>query len=312
MIVFLTVVWLGILALLVGIKILPNKPATWMSTVVVFVALNVFLIIPLQWSAPAGSATVVVNTVPIVPNVGGQVTEILAERNVPLKQGDVLFRIDPTPYQARLDALDAQLELAKLRVQQYETLRDSPAGRRFDLEEAVATMRQLEAQRAGAAYDLDQTTVVAPADGFITTVALRPGQRVAAAPVAAVMTFIETEGVHVAAQIAQNAIRFVEPGQPVELAFKTRPGRIFTGTVETVIEVNAQGQVQAGGAVAATRSLEAVPYFVRIAVDDPEILRELRGGAVGTAAIFTPRLRVAHVIRKVMLRMEGYLNYVLS
>ncbi|RAH99902.1 efflux transporter periplasmic adaptor subunit [Acuticoccus sediminis] len=310
MIIFLTIIWLGLIALLVGIKVLPNKPASWLSTVVVFIALNIFLLIPLQWSAPTGDAAVIVNTVPIVPNVAGQVTEVVAERNVPVKAGDELFRIDPVPYQARLDALDAQLELARLRVEQFKELGQGPAGRRFDLEEAQTAMRQLEAQHTAAAYDLEQTTVVAPADGFVTTLALRPGQRVTTAPIAPVMTFIETEGIVVAAQIAQNAIRFVEPGQPVELAFKTRPGQIFTGTVDSVVEVNAQGQVMTSGTVIATRNLQSVPYFVRIQMDDPNILKALRGGAAGTAVIFTPKLQVAHIIRRVMLRMESYLNFV--
>ena len=311
MIVFLTVVWLGLIALLVGIKLLPNKPATWLSTVVVFIALNVGLMIPLQWSAPLGSATIVVNTVPIVPNVAGQVTEVVAARNTPVKAGDVLFRIDPVPYQARVDALDAQLQFATLRVEQFETLEGSPAGRRFDLDQAQATMRQLQAQRDEAAYNLEQTTVVAPADGFVTTLALRPGQRVAAVPLSPVMTFIETDGVHVGAQVGQNQIRYVEPGQPVELAFKTRPGEIFTGTVEAVIDVNSQGQLTTGGLVAATRDISSVPYFVRISLDDADPIADIGGGAAGAAAIYTPRLQVAHIIRKVTLRMQTYLNYIL-
>ncbi|MEM9222188.1 MAG: efflux RND transporter periplasmic adaptor subunit [Pseudomonadota bacterium] len=310
MIVFLTVVWLAVLGLLVTLKLLPNKPATWLSTVVFIILLTVFFFIPLQWSAPSGQAVVLVNTVPIVPNVAGQVTSVDVTPNEPVARGEVLFHIDPAPFQARLDGIDAQIQFAKLRVRQFEELADSPAGRRFDLEQAQATVRQLEAERDAAAFDLAQTTVVAPADGFVTTLALRAGQRVAAFPVTAVMTFIETDGKTVAAQIQQIFVRFVEPGQEVEIAFKARPGEIFTGRVEAVIAANVEGQILSEGTVVAPRNISAAPFFVRIALDDPQSLAALPGGTAGTIAIYTPRLEIAHVIRRVMLRMESYLNFI--
>jgi hypothetical protein len=47
-------------------------------------------------------------------------------------------------------------------------------------------------------------------------------------------------------------------------------------------------------------------------VDDPELdLYRLPGGAVGSGAIFTSSVKMTHVIRKVMVRMDAYTNYVL-
>ncbi|MEM1049350.1 MAG: biotin/lipoyl-binding protein [Pseudomonadota bacterium] len=309
MIVFLSLIWLAGVAGLVTLKVIPNKPASWLSTVLFAIFLTVFLFIPLQWSAPSGRALVIVNTVPIVPNVGGQVTEIAVRPNTPVKKGDVLFKIDPIPYQARLDALTSQLEFAELRVDQLERLGEGPAGRRFDLEEATATAQRLSAERTAALYDLEQTTVSAPADGFVTTVGLRPGERVATLPLAPAMTFVEATGQHVAAQVQQIYVRFIEPGQPVEIAFKTRPGEIFKGTVEAVINLNVEAQVPTSGMVIQPRQVQAVPFFVRIELDNPDDFRSLPGGSAGTIAIYTPQLGFAHVIRKVMLRMESFVNY---
>jgi len=309
MIVFLTLIWLALVAGLIALRILPNKPVSWLSTVAFAIFLTVFLFIPLQWSAPSGKALVLVNTVPIVPNVGGQVTEIIVQPNTQVRKGDVLFRIDPTPYEARLEALNAQLELAELRVSQLETLSLSPAGRRFDVEEAAANAQRLIAERSAALYNLEQTTVTAPADGFVTTVGLRTGERVAALPLSPAMTFIEASGQHIGAQIHQNYVRFIEPSQPVEIAFKTRPGRIFTGSVRAVINLNAQGQVPTSGTVLQTRDIQATPFFVRIELDNLEDFQQLPGGSAGTVAIYTSQLSVAHVIRKVMLRMESFVNY---
>lgn len=43
-------------------------------------------------------------TTPIMPNVKGRVIEVPVEPNAPLKQGDILFKIDPQPYRFSLDS----------------------------------------------------------------------------------------------------------------------------------------------------------------------------------------------------------------
>jgi len=54
---------------------------------------------------------VVRNAVSIVPDVAGEVTDVPVAANTPLKAGDILFRIDPTPYDAQVKAIEAQLKL---------------------------------------------------------------------------------------------------------------------------------------------------------------------------------------------------------
>ena len=220
---------------------------------------------------------VVKYVVPIVSQVKGRVIEVPVENNRPVKKGDVLFRIDPTPYesevrslearlvsdeakvgaeQARLSemqtrlpdaesgerqlleqlnqatnqvaSLQASLELAKKRVAQNTELAAAGAGNRFDLEQAQTNVIELTAQIAAARaveqqvreklsgrvkgdlatvagakaqistaqaqvqvaqaqaettraqlenarWNLDQTTIVAPGDGTMVNVMLRPG-----------------------------------------------------------------------------------------------------------------------------------------
>ena len=60
----------------------------------------------------AGAALVVRNSVAIVPDVAGEVIDVPVAANTPLKAGDVLFRIDPTPYEAQVKAIEAQLKLS--------------------------------------------------------------------------------------------------------------------------------------------------------------------------------------------------------
>jgi multidrug resistance efflux pump len=47
----------------------------------------------------------------------------------------VLFRIDPGPYQAQVDAIDAQLKLADLRLGQMTQLFERDSGRAFDVQQ---------------------------------------------------------------------------------------------------------------------------------------------------------------------------------
>ncbi|MGI9523233.1 MAG: biotin/lipoyl-binding protein, partial [Hyphomicrobiaceae bacterium] len=96
MIAFLTLCYVGVLAVLVWLKILPNKLWTWLSTLVWAVLLFVVLFIPMQWGAPAGSARIMTYTVQIIPNVAGPVLEVPVQPNRPIKKGEVLFKIDPT------------------------------------------------------------------------------------------------------------------------------------------------------------------------------------------------------------------------
>ncbi len=74
------------------------------------------LFIPMGWGAPQGAALVVRNSVQIVPNVAGEVTDVPVEPNKPLKSGDVLFKIDPTPYRRRSIPIGAQVKFEELRL----------------------------------------------------------------------------------------------------------------------------------------------------------------------------------------------------
>src|SRR5437763_13456876 len=132
MIVALFNVYLVILFLLVKLKIVRFSLFWKISPVVVLVLLLFGLFIPMGWGAPSGAALVVRNSVPIVPNVAGEVIDVPVVANKPLKAGDVLFRIDPTPFQAQVDALTAQVNFEKLRLSQMTQLEQRGTGREFD------------------------------------------------------------------------------------------------------------------------------------------------------------------------------------
>ncbi|MEL7451266.1 MAG: efflux RND transporter periplasmic adaptor subunit [Pseudomonadota bacterium] len=309
MILFLALIYVGILFVLIKLRIVPDSKATWLTIIPYIVILLIALIIPLQWGAPAGAARVVTYSVAIVPNVAGQVIEVPVSPNVPLKKGDVLFRIDPTPYQAALDGLNAQLKLAELRLEQSRDLVAADAGSVYELQSYEAQVDGLQAQVEAAEYNLRETTVRAPADGYVTNVALRPGARVTSLPLAPAMAFIDTSETVVGAQIHQIYTRYIEPGQEAEVTFKTIPGKVFPATVEYMIPVTAQGQVAVSGAAVQAPSMAPGPFLVRLKLDDADLQASQLPGATAEVAIYTPRTKAAHIIRRVMIRMTAILNY---
>ena len=369
MIVFLTVCFTAIVLLLAKLKVLPWNLLTKLSPVGFALLLLVFLFIPLQWGAPAGAVLVVRQSVQIVPNVAGQVVEVPIRPNVPLKKEDVLFRIDPRPYQYALDAMKAvlaeseqavpQLKAAQAGVNQARAVRDRSkqlyeryakanvgGSRPFSeqevesrrltyvsneaaLERALAVEKQarlvaesqiegvnttvdrLRAEVLKAEFDLAQTTVRAPADGYVTNLGLREGARVAAFPISSVMAFVDTSATIIGAQIQQIYVRHIRQGQTAEVTLKAFPGEVLTAKVVSVLQATAEGQITASGTARTAQSLSPGPFFVRLELDDPARANSIPAGATGQVAIYTDKIKMAHIIRKVMLRMTAWMNFIL-
>jgi RND family efflux transporter MFP subunit len=300
--------YIAILALFVWLKFIPLNTFWKFSPVIVLILLNIGLFIPMGWGAPSGPVGVLRNSVQIVPSVAGEVIEVPVTANTPLKSGDVLFRIDPTTYRAQVDALTAQLKFQELRLSQMTDLQQRDSGRAFDVQQRQAEVDQLKGQLDGAQWNLDKTTVRAPADGYVTNLGLRKGARVTAQ--SPVMAFIDTSDTIIGAEVPQIYARYIEVGQPVEVTFKIFPGEVFTGRVEAVLQAIASGQTQTGGTAVAPTEVASAPFIIRFKLDDQKLAERLPAGSTGTAAIYTDHVTVAHVIRKVILRQAAILNYV--
>src|SRR5512145_1856889 len=107
------VVWL----IFIKLKWLPWT-TPWKVAVAIFpvIALAALMLL-LNIVAPTTADLRVVNyVVPIVSQVRGRVIEVPVENNRPVKKGDVLFRIDPTPYQNEDQSLEARLASEQARV----------------------------------------------------------------------------------------------------------------------------------------------------------------------------------------------------
>lgn len=309
MILFLSLIYIGLLWLLMKFKVLPKKKWVWLTIIPYEFILFFGFFLPMQWGAPAGDVRTITYSVQIVPNVTGEVTEVLVEANQPLKEGDILFKIDPIPYRAALDGLKAQLELAETRLGQAESLASQQAGSVYEVQSYQAQVDGLKAQITNAEWTLEETVVRAPSDGYVTNLTLRPGARVVNMPFVQAMAFVDTSELILGAQIAQSYSRYVKPGQKAEVTFKALPGKVYPATVEYLVLATAQGQLPLSGFALAPQTQQIGPFFVRLKLDDESVLDGIPTGAMGSSAIYTDKVTMAHVIRKVMIRMDAYMNY---
>ena len=175
-----------------------------------------------------------------------------------------------------------------------------------------AQVAQIRAQLENARWDLEQTVTLSPCDCFVINLQLRPGAFVAGMPFNAVMTLVEADG-QVVALFNQNELHRVAPGNEAEFTLNTIPGRIIKGKVDSVIWAQGQGQLPQSGTLPMIGVLTQPPgrFAVKFDIADKDKEVFMAAGAAGNAAIYTERLAAIHIIRKVVLRVGSYINYLI-
>jgi multidrug resistance efflux pump len=370
-----------------------------------------------------------VPVVQVVPNVRGTVVEVPVEANKPIKKGEVLFRIDPQPYQIEVDRLrallaskntkfsqlseqlaaaeaatkeakanqivaesqfdrqarenyeqavarvaqvDKSLTLAKQNLARIEPLvpklsatqeeLDRAKARVYSLEDeslqAVAAskvaeeklktgspsleavrqdiarleaaereirlqvkaesdgvnpeVREVQAQLEKARWDLEQTVVRAPGDGYVPQLTLRPGQMAVQLPLRPLMVFVMTEQQTLIASFAQKAVSDIKPGMHGEVTFDTYPGKSFKVTVRRVMTATPEGEVLASGKLLETTD-EHEEGRIPVVFDYGEDIAALNlpAGTRASVAIYTDRVHALSIVRKIILRMKSWEKFVI-
>jgi multidrug resistance efflux pump len=350
LIIYSVIVWL----IFFKFKLLPWNITSQVIVVTIPIIMLTVLVLFMNICAPSSSDVRAQNyVIPIVPRVTGQVTDVPIEPNRPIKKGDVLFKIDPVPFEAASKAAEATLQgakdqlnnatnkkasltpridLAKKRVEQFTALSAAGAGKRADLEQAQsdlgnlqseflaadATESQAKAQIAksendliNAKFDLEGTTYLAPANGRVANLALRPGVRATQFATMPVMSFIEEDEPWLLAFFRQNELRYVEAGDEAEIYMMQYPGRIIKCVVDSILWATAQGQMPISGNLQNTLPVTAPEQriAVRLVLAPKDRQLFLAAGARGGGAIYTEHGKMIHIVRKVFLRVSAKLDW---
>jgi multidrug resistance efflux pump len=332
------------------------------------------LLLGMNYNHPLSSeARFYFNTTPIVPGVSGVVTEVPARSGVLVKKGDVLFRIDPTPFENAVKAKEAALadavqttkqlrataDAAEKKLESALADRDSAkdifersqkllasgaiaqvqfekAKNTFNAAEATAQSVKSEADRAlleaeavvkgvntdvarlqseldTAKFNLEQSVVRAPTDGTVQQNFLRRGMYAASLPLRPVMIFLHNEPPKFTAAFLQNSAQRIEEGSEAEFILPAVPGRFFKGKVKAVGAFISQGQLQPTGNLIDPEQIKGEGrILVQIEPEEGISKYVVVPGSTAQVAIYTHHMHHLAILRKVLLRMKSWTNYIFS
>ena len=168
----------------------------------------------------------------------------------------------------------------------------------------------IRSQLAEAEYNLEQTTVRAPEDGYVTQVLVRPGTYAAALPLRPVMVFIPEQKRQIVAQFRQNALLRLNAGDEAEVVFNALPGRVLHGRLREILPVVPGGAYQAQGSVQALTDSPGMDGVLGvIELDAAADISDLPDGIYAQVAVYSDHFAHLSVMRKVLLRMTSWMHY---
>jgi len=312
MIAFLLLCYCGIIWLVfLKLKLLPwNTVSQSIAALIGFIGLVELLVLINIYQPYSTHATLVKKSIPIIARVSGRIVDVPVKPNVELKKGDVLFKIDPRPYQYQVDQLKAGLNLAETRLRQSRELLEGQAGSLYEAEQFEAEVDQLKAKLEKAELDLSETTLYAPADGYVTQLFLEPGAVTLANPFSSVMNFVYQDDIMLTAPFRQNSLRHVKKGDVIDIAFDTHPGKVFNGSLVDIAAATGEAVLTPSGNLRFSTDIPPKgPLWVRIHVEDDVSGLMLPAGTGAAAAIYTDKGQPLSIIRKIIIRFYTWLNY---
>ena len=311
----------------------------------------------------------------IAPEVAGDVQEVGVKDNGVVRKGQLLFRIDPEPYEIAVRSAEANLavalqgadvsvaDVAAARAQLRKHSVDLAANRKLgrivtdlvdkkalaqtnairsdaeigktaadlsraqaDVRKALANLgapgfanpkvRQAAAALEQARLNLRMATVSAPADGIVTNLRLSPGQYVA--PGQPLLSFLETGPRWISADMRENQLGNVKPGQDVSVALDILPGKLFRGQVQSIGWGVNQGDEAPTGQLSSMsddqgwlRDPQRFPVRILVLPDDAKDagIDVGRSGAQANVIIFTDEGSILNPIGKLWIKMVALFSY---
>jgi multidrug resistance efflux pump len=173
------------------------------------------------------------------------------------------------------------------------------------------TVATIEAELKLAQYYLGNTTMEAPEDGRIINLQVRPGMVSGIVRAGGIAAFIADADRYVLATFYQENLKWVRPGQPVEVALDLYPGQIFAGKVDSIWKGNGVGQYLPSDNIPVFQQpdprIAQGQYAVKILLAD-EDQSKFPIGAQGSAAIYTSQGAWA-VLRRISIRTRSWMNW---
>jgi multidrug resistance efflux pump len=216
------------------------------------------------------------------------------------EQAQSVFREQDT--QVQFETVGAQLLAAKAAQQNAKFAMESEIGG------VNTTVAQVQAQLDNAKWELEQTTIRAPGDGYVTIMAVTIGDR--ALQARSLMSFIITDDIMIVGMFSPNGFQTIKPGAVAKLVFDDVPGRIYQAKILDIPRGVGQGQVAVSGMLARVGSIGgARAYPAQISIPNEIERQELRLGMPGTATVFADNAGVIGLLMSILVWISSYTAY---
>ncbi len=243
----------------------------------------------------------------ITPRVSGPIVGLPIQDNQFVKTGDLLFEIDPRTFQAAVEEAEADLQQARVEVdetkdeaERAERVRKKDPGAMSEerliakqnaVRKAQAKVLRADASLKNAQLNLEFTQVRAPVDGYVTNLNLRLGSQAVVNQPALALVDINSFWVH--GFFKENYIAGMRPGDRAIITLMSYPDTPLEGTVDSL----GWGIAQADGSVGENLLPSISPTFewIRLAhripvrvhlLDVPEAIK-LRVGTTASVLVMT-------------------------
>jgi multidrug resistance efflux pump len=174
------------------------------------------------------------------------------------------------------------------------------------------TVAQTQAELDLARFYLENTLMVAPEDGYIINLQVRPGMVAGMVRLGAIASLICDADRYLLANFFQENLKYVKPGQPVEAALDLYPGQIWRGTVQAIWQGSGSGQMLPSGTLPnfgyVPTDVPQGQFAVVIHLDDPDQTK-FPIGTQGRATIYTNPKSGFVWLRKIGIRAYTWFNW---
>ena len=357
-----------------------TPPANPMRKVIIFalvllLVLFAYHVLSDRYTPYTSQARVETFLTQVAPEVAGDVQQVAVRDNSRVRKGQLLFRIDPEPYQLAVRSAEANLsvslqaadvsvaDVAAARAQIRKQSVDLAASRQLgkivtdlvderalaatqgiraradigkteaDVTKAQADLRRAQANLGAPGFsnpkvrqavaaleqarlDLRNTEVRAPADGIVTNLRLASGQYVG--PGQPLLSFLESGARWISADLRENQLGNVLPGQDVTIALDIKPGKLFRGKVHSIGWGVSQGDEAPTGQLSANppdqgwlRDPQRFPVRILVLPDEAKDagIDVGRSGAQANVIIFANDGSIMNPIGRLWIRLVALFSY---
>ena len=213
--------------------------------------------------------------------------------------------------------------------QQVDTQRELVTAANADLQAARAALAKAETQLNGsvdgddpavavikaqldeARFDLENTIIRAPVDGFVTQLAVRPGMMAVPLPLKPLANFVNSEKRRYVGAFRQQSLLRLQAGNEAEVTFTSLPGQVFTGKLVEVLPTIAEAQLSAGQQLVGGEAFRRMDNeaLAIIELEPNESVDALPMGVSAQAAVYSEHLHHVAIIRRILLRMMSWQHY---